>query len=158
MVNCPYTGAFCDIRNQRIEDIIGISCNQGDGSPTTVAPTLPPGGPAEGELRLAGGPSSCEGRLEVYVPFLGQWAQATYRDFGTEEVQVACRELGCGDGSRIGAFRYVYPQCRYTFIHFPGHVFMHMYSMFSSQTKVRSMKPEMYNYVITLILTIPCTV
>ena len=106
MVNCPYTGAVCDIRNGRIADIIGISCNEGD-EPTTVATTPPPGGPAEGELRLAGGPNSCEGRLEIYIPFLGQWAQAVYRDFGPEEVQVACRELGCGDqGERISASRY----------------------------------------------------
>ena len=108
MVNCPYTGALCDIADQRIDDIIGISCNEGNGSTTTAAPTLPPGVPAEGQLRLAGSSDPCIGRLEVYVPFLGQWAQAVYRDFGPEEVQVTCHELGCGEqGERIsGAPRY----------------------------------------------------
>ena len=112
MINCPYTGAFCNISNGKIAHIIGIACSDGDEPTPTVGRTQPPGGPAEAQLRLTGGPNSCEGRLEIYVPFLGKWAQAIYRDFGTEEVQVACRELGCGDrGKRISASRYTLLKC-----------------------------------------------
>ena len=46
----------------------------------------------EGSIRLAGGSTHHEGRLEVFT--LGHWATVCSRTLGLEEATVACRQLG----------------------------------------------------------------
>ena len=55
----------------------------------------------EGDLRLIRGPNGCEGHLQVLVPNNGQlqWSSACDRRFGVEELQVACRQIGCPAGN-----------------------------------------------------------
>ena len=47
---------------------------------------------AEGMLRLAGGASISDGRLEVYR--FAQWGTVCSHQFDTKDGDVACRELG----------------------------------------------------------------
>lgn len=57
---------------------------------------------AEGDLRLIGGSSRCEGRLQVSVvngPSTLIWSTTCDRDFSTEEIRTACRQLGCPTGN-----------------------------------------------------------
>ena len=42
------------------------------------------------------GSNDCNGRLEIYSARRGQWETACDRNFGTEEAEVICRQLGCG--------------------------------------------------------------
>ena len=46
-------------------------------------------------VRLQGGSSQCEGRLEVLSGSTGTFGSACDRSFGTEEAKVVCRQLGC---------------------------------------------------------------
>ena len=46
------------------------------------------------ELRLAGGPTGCQGRLEV-AGSSGRYIRACNVIIGTSEAQVICRQLGC---------------------------------------------------------------
>ena len=99
VVDCPYTGAFCDLRVN--SDIIAIACLEGGTEPATTSLTAP--GTLSGgyQLRLAGGTDRCSGDLEVFVPFLGNWALAVSREFGSNEAAVTCSQLGCGAPLRI---------------------------------------------------------
>ena len=120
--DCDLVGATCSP-----SDTIGVICN------TTTTP-LPQMGKyshskqqlcvyyyrclrsftAEGDLRLVGGTNRCEGRLQVSVVDLRsavnslQWSTTCDRDFSTEEIRTACRQLGCptGDPSRQSISRY----------------------------------------------------
>ena len=47
------------------------------------------------QIRLQGGLSRCQGRLEVFVPGQRYWNTACDETFGEEEAQVVCRQLGC---------------------------------------------------------------
>lgn len=51
----------------------------------------------EGDIRLDQGDNRCEGLLNVAILFNGvlEWAITCDRGFGQEEVEVACRQLGC---------------------------------------------------------------
>ena len=48
----------------------------------------------EGSIRLAGGSTHHEGRLELFT--LGHWATVCSSSLGLEEATVACRQLGFG--------------------------------------------------------------
>ena len=94
MVDCPYTGAVCDLG--RNSDIIAVACLEGGSEPASTALTEP--GTLSGgyKLRLTGGVNRCQGDLEVFVPFLQEWALAISNEFGMDEAAVTCSELGCG--------------------------------------------------------------
>ena len=70
----------------------------------------------EGDLRLVGGENRCEGRLQIAVLDLRsttnslQWSTTCDRDFSTEEIRTACRQLGCPTGypGRQSISRYYY--------------------------------------------------
>ena len=72
----------------------------------------------EGDLKLVGGAHGCEGRLQVSVIDQQsatnslQWSTTCDRDFSTEEIRTACRQLGCPTGNPIrqSISRYMYIQ------------------------------------------------
>ena len=98
-MDCPYTGAVCDITIN--SDIIAIACLDGGSQPNPTALTAPGSLSGGYQLRLGGGDDSCQGDLEVYVPFLGVWALALSKTFGSDEAAVTCSELNCGVSPRI---------------------------------------------------------
>ncbi len=54
----------------------------------------------EGEVRLADGPSSREGRVDICVD--GIWFTPCQDSWGIEETRVVCRELGfCQQGGML---------------------------------------------------------
>ena len=94
VVDCPYTGAVCDLRQN--SDIIAVACLEGGSEPPTTALTAPGSLSGGYQLRLTGGNDRCQGDLEVYVPFLGTWALAVSSEFGNDEAAVTCSQLSCG--------------------------------------------------------------
>ncbi|XP_038035594.2 antigen WC1.1-like [Anas platyrhynchos] len=59
------------------------------------------GAVCSGLLRLAGGSSSCSGRLEVLRE--GTWGRVCANDTSPATAAVVCRQLGCGSGGRLAA-------------------------------------------------------
>nr|XP_038035481.1 scavenger receptor cysteine-rich type 1 protein M130-like [Anas platyrhynchos] len=59
------------------------------------------GAVCSGLLRLAGGSSSCSGRLEVLRE--GTWGHVCANDTSPATAAVVCRQLGCGSGGRLAA-------------------------------------------------------
>ncbi|XP_051864821.1 uncharacterized protein LOC127566442 isoform X2 [Pristis pectinata] len=52
--------------------------------------------PADGDVkvRLAGGTNACSGRVELH--YAGRWRGVCSQYWGIEQVEVVCRQLGCG--------------------------------------------------------------
>jgi hypothetical protein len=108
VVDCPYTGAVCDLRLN--SDIIAIACLEGGSEPATTALTAPGSLSGGYQLRLASGEDRCQGDLEVYVPFLGNWALAVSKVLAYNEAAVMCSQVGCGQPlRRLRTMRYIQP-------------------------------------------------
>ncbi|MGH0149150.1 UNVERIFIED_CONTAM: hypothetical protein FKN15_014475 [Acipenser sinensis] len=52
-----------------------------------------------GRVRLAAGPSRCEGRVEVY--YNRTWGRVLHDSWGLTEASVVCRELDCGSAMEV---------------------------------------------------------
>ncbi|MGH0160206.1 UNVERIFIED_CONTAM: hypothetical protein FKN15_038866 [Acipenser sinensis] len=58
-----------------------------------------------GRVRLADGPSRCEGRVEVY--YNRAWGRVLHDSWGITEASVVCRELDCGSAMEVSnSYRY----------------------------------------------------
>ena len=70
-----------------------------------------------GQIRLAGGNTNLEGRLEVC--FAGQWVTVTDDGWSTPDAKVVCRQLGFNDGCKCPVDRstgFIVCLCRCTVI------------------------------------------
>ena len=54
---------------------------------------------SDGTIRLVGGPTDLEGRLEIYHN--NQWGTICDDSFGNPEAMVACRQLGFGSAVSV---------------------------------------------------------
>ena len=89
------------VNNCEHSEDVGVRC-VGHRSPDPPSPPpLPPSSPQwEGQLRLAGGDSSTEGRVEVL--HAGVWGTVCDDGWGANEAQTVCRQLGYSGGISVG--------------------------------------------------------
>ncbi|KAM6134776.1 scavenger receptor cysteine-rich type 1 protein M130-like [Pterocles gutturalis] len=68
------------------------------GAAEAVAPLLSPGPANSTSLRLVGGGSRCDGRVEIFQH--GTWGRVLDDQWDMQEASVVCRQLRCGEAVR----------------------------------------------------------
>ncbi|PFX27283.1 Low-density lipoprotein receptor-related protein 6 [Stylophora pistillata] len=93
--------AACQHNGWEVEDCshsedVGVVCRN-DSIPPTEGPTLDPGPHPELQVKLRSGPSSNQGRVELYLN--NTWGTICDDNWGIEEANVICRMLGFSEGA-----------------------------------------------------------
>ena len=90
-----------NVNNCGHSEDVGVRC-VGHRSPDPPSPPpVPPYSPqSEGQLRLAGGDSPTEGRVEIF--HAGVWGTVCDDGWYEDEAQTVCRQLGYGGGLSVG--------------------------------------------------------
>ncbi|XP_041472306.1 deleted in malignant brain tumors 1 protein-like [Lytechinus variegatus] len=101
IVQCPHEGAPLNpVYDCNHNQDVSVSCSL-EVVPPSIPPTIPPTPPtteSHFEMRLVGGNTENEGRLEVF--YQGQWGTVCDDYWDSEATDVACRALGFQGGER----------------------------------------------------------
>ncbi|XP_042645136.1 LOW QUALITY PROTEIN: antigen WC1.1-like [Tyto alba] len=92
---CPVTTLGASPCSQGNAAAVICSGCHAPGAADGVASLLSPGPAGFGSLRLVGGGSRCDGRVEIFQD--GAWGRVLDEQWDVQEASVVCRQLRCGE-------------------------------------------------------------